>query len=62
MTGNPHARETACAESKKTKQIRSVNEGTSRLRFARSYPAAAQRLSCVLGMLSSLEVRVLRPT
>jgi len=54
MTGNPHSRETATTESRTMNQIWRVRERTSSLRYYAELPgAAAQRLSCVLGMLSS---------
>jgi hypothetical protein len=41
----PHARETASAESKNDEPEPWIEKGTSRLRIARSYPNAEQRLN-----------------
>ena len=44
-------------------EVRRWSEGYECCRSTRSVSStAAKRLSCVLGMLSSLEVKVLRPT
>ena len=48
---------------KTTNQIRRGERGDEQPAYCAELPrAAAKRLSCVLGMFSSLEVKVLRPT
>ena len=54
MTGNPYSRETAITESKNDEPDPKELERDEQPAYCAELPtAAAQRLSCVLGMLSS---------